>query len=336
MNRKDFKKSISGVQPSKQMIERIMNMPNNDEQKNKRLKLAPAIALVACFIIVITSVFSGDEIIEMINPPTEQNSLGTISDESNNTTLSSKVAQGFAMIVYANDEMKDIEFVGDMNKLTAKAPFITKFGVVDIRGKSESEVQKISDDLYNKIRITKKNTVYGEINYISTSNIETLDNTIIYQARCGCFDFDFDENGLKFVKEIKVKNENKKFGIMEIRALDVLYDNELNRKYDGVDYTKSAYIKGSSISLDGERYAKCKAIEKKEGNHSFFGINWKLSDNAYELLDKNPSFDLSTIKDTITFEVEFNDGSISRTVVNIAFDKEGKMYAVDGDYDFIE
>lgn len=69
MNRKEFKQAMSGVQSSEQTLERIMDMTK--ENTKKRIKFAPAIALVACLAILITGVFGGSIISAKVNAPTD-------------------------------------------------------------------------------------------------------------------------------------------------------------------------------------------------------------------------------------------------------------------------
>lgn len=69
MNRNEFKQAMSGVQSSEQTLERIMDMTNKNTKK--RIKFAPAIALVACLAILITGIFGGSAISAKLNPVTE-------------------------------------------------------------------------------------------------------------------------------------------------------------------------------------------------------------------------------------------------------------------------
>lgn len=57
---------MSGVHHSDELIERIMDMTN--ESAKKRIKFAPAIALAACIVIIVTGIFGGSAISARLNP----------------------------------------------------------------------------------------------------------------------------------------------------------------------------------------------------------------------------------------------------------------------------
>lgn len=109
MNKKEFKKAMSGVQSSEQTIERIMDMTNNNNTK-KRFRLAPALALVACLAILITGIFGGNAITAKI---------GHIApmDTNNNQAITTPNANNFfTLTVYAkdnNDNQKEIDLSKD-------------------------------------------------------------------------------------------------------------------------------------------------------------------------------------------------------------------------------
>lgn len=333
MNRKEFKQAMSGVQPSKRTIDRLIDMPNKDEQKNKRIKLAPAFALVACFAIVLTGIFGGNAILARINPAIDYSvQAENLTESVGNSQAVSKIAPGFVMVAYANDDKKNVEIVEDIDKLDVSTNYLCKIEVTDIRSMSEKEIEKIFSD---------KSPLYaGEMNgekiyYQCLYSTERLENTLIGQAYCGFFDFDLDKDTVQDVKEIRVSNKNTDYGIMEIRAEDCIFDDDLVMIENRNDYVNDMFLKSNSQSLDGDRYRKCMRLNEEYGG-KYFGIIWKMNNSLFDTIDENPDFDLSTIKDTIIFEVEFNDGSISKSIIDVAFDNDGKMYAVDGDYKFIE
>ena len=86
-------------------------------------------------------------------------------------------------------------------------------------------------------------------------------------------------------------------------------------------------------SLSGDRFRRCMELEKN--NDARFRINWKMSEAFYELFDENPDIDLTKIKDTLTFEVVFNDDSVSKSVVDISFDKNGNMKTKPASFQYI-
>lgn len=328
-----YQESFSLIRPSDESIERIMNMPKGENKK--RIKIAPAVAVVACLAVLVAGIFGSGAIKDIINPKTIENPIV----ESNNAV--SKIGPGFVMVAYA-DEQKDVKIVDDINNLEPSTPFICQIGAVDIKGKSQKEIDKITNDIREKYQHIEGENELGKVYYCMSTNTDIYDDAVIYEAYCGNFNFDINDDTVKNVKEIRVSNINKDYGYVEIRANDVYYNDDLTLKNDGINYDKSVYISNrfpedKYASISGSRYQKCYAIGQKIGGvKKFFGINWKINDGLYAELNKNPNFDLTQIKDTITFEVEFNDGSIAKSVLNIAFTQDGKMYAVGGSYDFVD
>ncbi len=66
MNRKEFKKAMSGVRSSEQTIERIMDMTNNNTKK--RIGFAPALSLIACIAMLATAILGTSAINAKVNP----------------------------------------------------------------------------------------------------------------------------------------------------------------------------------------------------------------------------------------------------------------------------
>lgn len=332
-----YQETFSSIRPSDEAIERVMGMTNNENKK--KIRIAPAIALVACLAIFVTGIFASGVFKQEPNVvDTPQTSKPLVTEEEN-TDIKGK--PGFVMVAYA-DEIKDIEIVEDINKLAPSTPFLCQIGAVDIKGKSEKEIKKIANDIRKKFQHIEGENEQGKVYYCMSTNTDIYDDAIIYEAYCGNFNFDIDDETVKNVKKIQVSNKNKDYGYVEIQAMDVYYNDDLTQKNDGINYDKSAYLDNSLsdvdfVSLSGKRYQKCYALGKQfDSIKRYLGINWKINEGLYAKLNKNPNFDLSQIKDTITFEVEFNDGSISKSVIDIAFTKDGKMYAVNGNYEFVE
>lgn len=61
-----YKKAMSGVHHSDELFERIMDMTKQNEKK--KIKFAPAIALAACLVILVTGILGGSAISARLNP----------------------------------------------------------------------------------------------------------------------------------------------------------------------------------------------------------------------------------------------------------------------------
>lgn len=56
------------------------------------------------------------------------------------------------------------------------------------------------------------------------------------------------------------------------------------------------------------------------------GITWSLSEFGLKMIEKNPTMDLSALKDTITIILELGDGSKQTVTIEITVDTQGQIY----------
>ena len=325
----DFKNSIDSVKPDAHLQTRLKARVGESSGKStKKIKKPVLLGLVSvmALAVVVTGLGAKDLI--------GDDKVVTFGQTASVSTQ--KAAPGFVDIVYANDEKT---YAMDVSDISVDSPPYCQIGAWSIKGKSEDEIE----DMFNQIREDFK-LVEGFVGedevYFSTSlHTERMDNTIIYSAYCGAFDFDLSEDDYANVKEIRVTNSNQKLGEMEIVAEDALFDKNLKRKCGNVqaDEAENTYITNRNkkyVSLSGDRFRRCMKLEKN-GNGRF-RINWKMSDAFYELLDENPDTDFTKIKDSLTFEVVFNDDSVSKSIVNVSFDKNGNMKTAPSSFQYIE
>lgn len=327
MKQNDIKNALNEIKPDAHIKTRLKAKVAENVKPKSRRAFKAGIAAAMCAVIVCVSLGVGSVTMKT-NPisPTV-----TEPQTSAGKTAISKTAPGFVMFAYA-----DTKETVEISELEVLIPYISKIGVKDVRGMSEDQIEKERAKIKNKFSLIERKNENITIMYQTLTHSERFDNTIIYSIYCGYFDFDLTEEIYPEVKEIRVTNENRKFGEMEIAARDCFYNDDLSRKEDGIDYTKSAYITNYEFdwaTLSGERFKKCKELSKN--NSTTFGVNWKLSYEAYDILNDNPNYDLSTIKDTLTFEVEFKSGAVSRSILDINFDDEGNMHITPQAYDYI-
>lgn len=56
------------------------------------------------------------------------------------------------------------------------------------------------------------------------------------------------------------------------------------------------------------------------------GIWWSLSDSMVQKLEKDPTMDLTQIKDTVTVTVKFKDGTTDEAAIDVTVGEDGKIY----------
>ena len=57
-----------------------------------------------------------------------------------------------------------------------------------------------------------------------------------------------------------------------------------------------------------------------------FEINWRHSLKVKEQINENPSIDLSEFNDSMVITIEYSDGSIEVTEIDIKFNKDGSLF----------
>lgn len=298
-------------------------------------------AMVACLAVFVTGLFAGGVFKH------EPNVTDTSQSSTPSQSTISKIAPGFVMVAYADEKSVDLM----ANSINIKTPMKSKIGAIDIRGKSQAEVDEIVEQLYKEHNLVDWSfPSYEEDNKnvltLLDTNTTTYNNAIQYQFRNGFFDFDLDEETAKNVKEIRATNENRKMAYINISSLDAYYDKNGNLEDDYTMYSQgihrgNMWFEGDDpnydevyANLSGERYRRDLELSKKYGR--LFGISWQISTEMVRILNENPNYDLTQIKDTLTFEVEFNDGSISKSVVDISLDKDGYIFAKPASCEYIQ
>lgn len=331
----DFKSSLDFVKPDVHLQTRLKAKVDGAQNKTKKSKKPVILGLVSvmALAVVVTGLGAND----LIGTDKVLTSEHSVSAPTQSDSATCKVAPGFVNIVYANDEKS---YAMDVSDISVESPSYCQIGAWSIKGKSEAEINDMREQIYEDFRLVKGFVGENEVYFSTAWHIERMDNALVYSAYCGAFDFDLSEDDYANVKEIRVTNSNKKYGEMEIVAEDSLFDENLKR-IDGktladADELENIYIKNRNTkyaSLSGDRFRRCMELEKN--NDARFRINWKMSNEFYELFDENPDVDLTKIKDTLTFEVVFNDDSVSKSVVDISFDKNGNMKAKPASFQYI-
>lgn len=331
----DFKNSLDFVKPEAHLQTRLKAKVEVAQNKTKKSKKPVVLGLVSvmALAVVVTGLGAND----LIGTDKVLTSEHSVSAPTQSDSATCKAAPGFVNIVYANDKKS---YAMDVSEISVESPPYCQIGAWSIKGKSEAEINDMREQIHKDFELVKGFVGENEVYFSTAWHIERMDNALVYSAYCGAFDFDLSEDDYANVKEIRVTNSNKKYGEMEIVAEDSLFDENLKR-IDGktladADELENIYIKNRNTkyaSLSGDRFRRCMKLEKN--NDARFRINWKMSNEFYELFDENPDVDLTKIKDTLTFEVVFNDDSVSKSVVDISFDKNGNMKAKPASFQYI-
>ena len=325
MNKK-YKETFSAIRASDEAIERAINVTKTVNKK--RIRFAPAVAVACCFAVLVGGIISkgsfqnGSDITS--KPPA-----------TNAASSASIVAPGFAYIAYASEKEKDDNSYLEDEQLHwyhVKMPMKSKIGAIDIRDKSQHEVDLIVEGLYKEYNLVdwdfpSYETEGKNVLTLLDTNTSAYKNAVIYQFRDGFFDLDILDCADE-IKEIRVRNSSE-YGSIVITSLQVYYDENGNLKDEYQMFSKGIH----KNSISGEEYKRDIELQKKYGKR-MFGISWDMTTAFVKELNENPEYDLSQIQDTLTIEVEFNDGSVSQSNINLSFDEDGYMFAEAKGFEF--
>lgn len=308
MNNNDkYKKTFSNMYPSDESVEKIMDMT-----KHKKKIFSTAVkkitAVAAAFVLLVTGSFA-------------------VNQAFNNDDLS-------VMVVYASDG--ELITAGSANE--QKLFYAIYVAPADDKEKKKEVLERYYAD-YNKVG--------EEMDELGENGIGTMAS----RGPVDCYNYKLDKQTVSVhiiktgnialslddysnVKSFKVENKSP-YGWLFFQDLKMFERFEEQAKTDEeydftYEETLSWYNMGHEFSLTGDELRKSQdsgrfAMNlKKQVNKGYF-LEWQMSDVLCETLADNPDFDLSQIKDTITFTVEFNDGTVNTASLNLSFDSEGYM-----------
>ena len=295
----NYKNTFSKICPSNESIERALNVIKENKE-SKKIKIAPVIAAVACFAVVITGVLGGSAI------STRLNSVGTSNVQTSDSKLL-KLTDGAVIIAYAEDnkiEAKELE-------LGVNVPLQYKFTITDVRGKSDKEKEEIIEN-ERKINKSMMDSDFKDDVYVARSGVEALDNVII--RRFVLNSFAIQANNPDNIESVNIKCNTDYWELSYYDYRDVEPENK---------FTIGTNLTISGDVLDGI----IKHISSEEINNNFIQINLRHSIDMCSSIDKNPNIDLSNFDDTLTFTVNYKDNTKAVSVIEIGFDDEGNLHA---------
>lgn len=306
MKKDDFKKSIDNINPDAYMGNRLkakITTVNVPVKRNRQVTLSIT-AFCLAFAIIFGVGFLAPQTNE--NPTKQQNT-------TENTVPQNKKVNPFIMVASAaNTESTETATANKTLELNEEYPYEVFLKVRDVRGLSDLETSKIEnelDDVFNKYCAEKK---------FNTGKAELCVRENIIMTICTFNEFKIDLEDTENIKSINVKN-NSKYGQM-------VYDTNkptFNAPEHG-NFINIGWEHGNNLSANGEDFD----FEKS----SFY---WSHTEEMEKAFDENINTPFSTFNDTITFTVEYNDGSKAIGVVDLVFDDSGNASAVCKNYDYV-
>lgn len=306
MKKDDFKKAIDNINPDAYMGNRLkakITTVKIPVKRNKQVTLS-----ITAFCLAFAIIFG----VGFLVPQPDENTTKQQSTTGNIATQNKKVNPFIMVASAANSESTETATVNKTLELNEEYPFEVYLKVRDIRGLSDAEISKIEnelDDVFNKY-CAKKKFDTGKAEFcVSENTIMTV---------CTFNEFKLDLEDTENIKSINVKNTSK-YGQM-------VYDTN-NPSFNAPehdDFINIGLEHGNNLSANGENFD----FEKS----SFY---WDHTEELEKAFEENINTPYSTFNDTITFTVEYNDGSKAIGVVDLVFDDNGNATAVCKSYDYV-
>lgn len=251
---------------------------------------------ITAFCLAFAIIFGVGFISQPQTPAPQQNT-------TENTIPQNKRINAFIMVASAaNSESTETATVNKTLELNEEYPYEVYLEVKDVKGLSDveiSETVKEMSDVFNRYCV-EKNFHTGRAMVCSSENVVL--------TQCAFNEFKLDLKDTNDVKSVNVKNTSK--------YSQMVYN--INKPaFDVPKY-------GNDITITGEDF------DFEES--SFY---WDHTEELEKAFDENINTPFSTFNDTITFTVEYNDGSKAIGVVDLVFDDDGNATAVCKNYDYV-
>lgn len=301
-NREIYKNAMSGVHHSDDAIERIFEMTVDKKvRKNHTIKRLASVALA--FAVFVGGGF-GTKAIVRINKENQPLTVMVAYADEFIKAGSKNEQEVFYSIHYA--DINDKDAVSSAKSLHDK----DKYAVLN-------NAEKLGNKGY-----TASGGSGLEGCWSSEKNKETA---IMYTVRGGSFALSLDD--YSNVKSFIVENESI-YGYLNFECQKTWNELEKDVENNG---TGLGIIEGHKFELTGEELTASQDSKVYEGGtkhkvNKGYNLNWEPSDELYNAIGNDLDFDLSQIKDTITFTVEFNDGTIKTASLKLYFDSDGYMH----------
>ena len=288
-NFESYKSTYSQLRPSAEAVERAMDITSE-----KRIKFKPVFKRLAAAVIALAILIGGGLGIKFSPKEIEYaNEIGVLIAYGDTSDYFEVSKQDEIKLFYR------LYIIPENNKETASK---VKKTIRDDLNLVQSYVHEVSDAGAHAIH-----SRFG----IGCYNVLGKQTATLQMIQAGVFALDLDD-----YSEIKtLKIETGKYGEAYIAL--VRTDGAPRQGHELV-------ISGDALRDNQERYLDVYGKDNYMGKGYY--VTWRPSEELADVVGKNVSFDLSKIKDTIRFTVEFNDGSVKTGSVDLYFDSDGYMH----------
>ena len=302
MKKDDFKKSIDNINPDAYMGNRLKSKITTDMpiRNNRRVTVS-----ITAFCLAFAIIFG----VAFLTPPTSPTGQTT----TNNSGVENVKISPFIIVASAADaESAGAVTENKVLELSEEYPYEMYLKVKDARGLSDVEKGELIDVLETDLE-----KCYTENKWlVRRTEIGVIENIVFAQNTFNEFKLDLEDT--ENIKSINVKNTSK-YGQM------VYNTNKPTFKVpEHGNFINIGWEHGNNLSANGQDYD----FEKS----SFY---WDHTEEMEKAFNENINTPFSTFNDTITFTVEYNDGSKAIGVVDLVFDDSGNAKVVCKNYDYV-
>ncbi len=302
MKKDDFKKSIDNITPDAYMGNRLKAKITADMpiRNNRRVTVS-----ITAFCLAFAIIFG----VAFFAPPTEP-PVQTTTDNS----VAENVKINPFIIVASAAEAESAEAVTENKvlELNEEYPYEMYLKVKDARGLSDVEKGELIDVL--EAELEKCHTENKWL--VRITEIGALENIVFAQNTFNEFKLDLEDT--ENIKSINVKNTSK-YGQMVYNTNKPTFNAPEHGNFINIGWEH-----GNNLSANGQDFD----FEKS----SFY---WDHTEEMEKAFNENINTPFSTFNDTITFTVEYNDGSKAIGVVDLVFDDSGNAKVVCKNYDYV-
>lgn len=302
MKKDDFKKSIDNINPDAYMGNRLKSKITTDTpiRNNRRVTVS-----ITAFCLAFAIIFG----VAFLTPPTAPREQTT----TNNSGVESKKINPF-IIVASAAEAEGTEVVAENKvlELNEEYPYEMFLKVKDASGLSDVEKGELIDVLETDLE-----KCYTENKWlVRITEIGVSENIVFAQNTFNEFKLDLEDT--ENIKSINVKNTSK-YGQMVYNTNKPTFTVPEHGNFINIGWEQ-----GNNLSANGQDFD----FEKS----SFY---WDHTEEMEKAFNENINTPFSTFNDTITFTVEYNDGSKAIGVVDLVFDDSGNAKVVCRNYDYV-
>lgn len=321
-NKENIKNTFSNIRPSDECTERIFAMTIDNKKASKDLTFKRLASVALALGILVSGGIGVNQVVSKNNQP--------IDKDKPSAVIQSDLNPLSVMVAYADDYKPVSEITaGSMND--QQIFYSIHFADINDKASMDNAKKQFEED-YNNVTINADklgdkgfSAAIGKSSGGIYSSKDEKEVGKFYTVRGGAFALNLDD--YTDIKSFTVENESK-YGELHM-ACQTKYDNFDDAFNDALDAIQHKI--GNKITLTGQELRNSKNCGMFEGGtihkvNKGYCLNWNTSYELYDAIGNNLNFDLSQIKDTITFTVEFNDGTVKTASLNLYFDSDGYMH----------